>query len=91
MESKSGSFHCPRCGNLVDVRKSVLTIACPAEYRMLGFRAVVGVPCTGPGCKAMHWMILESVVKGHWRIFREAWEYSIETQDLVPYDSEMRK
>lgn len=91
VESKTGTSRCPKCDNLFEVRGSTLTITCPSEYKILGFRAVISVPCTGPGCKAMHWMVLEAVRRGAQRLFREAWEVAIETQDLVPYDSELRK
>jgi hypothetical protein len=66
-----------------------MAVTAPKEYGLLGFRAIIGIPC--PKCEGIMWAVTEVVLRGHARFYREAWNTALQTQDLVPFDSESRR
>jgi len=69
---------------MVPVEPVTLRVTAPESYQLLGFRAVIGAPC--PNCHARIWAVMESIMKGRQRLYREAWRLTLETEDFTPFE-----
>ena len=75
---------CLICHTAIPAKPVTVAVTSPESYEILGFRAVVGIPCRK--CGGRIWAVLECIMKGHQRFFREAWRTTLETEDFTPFE-----